>query len=130
VAVTSEDQVDRPQTLLGELQAAAAGQDLPRMLDLFTSDAVVLGTAAANLDRTSIEEYIARLFEHPYVVGWDFETVKVVDSREGAITFVALGTVGFVGSGEPREAFRLTCLAVDDGDRWRLRLFHGSIPAT
>jgi len=128
--VTDAEAEEQALALLSDLQAAAEHQDLARMLDLLTADAVLLGSGAANMDHSAIEAYLARLFEAPYVVRWDFETVHVLDSRESAITFVALGTVGFEGSGDPRDAFRLTCLAVDDGDRWRLRLFHGSIPAT
>jgi hypothetical protein len=48
---------------------------------------------------------------------------------ENVFCFAALGTVGFDGDSEDeRDTFRLTCVAVGDGSRWRLRHFHGSAP--
>ena len=126
--MSTEADIDRASALLDDLQAAATAQDVARTLDLFTEDAVLLGTAAANLDRHEISSYLARVFDQPHGIRWEFEVVRVVDSRPGVVTFVALGTVGFDGPDESRDPFRLTCLAVDDGDRWRLRHFHGSIP--
>jgi uncharacterized protein (TIGR02246 family) len=125
--MTSEADIHRASALLSQLQSAATAQDLAGMLDLFTEDAVVLGTSAANLDRRELTAYVTALFELPHCIHWDFEMIRVVDSRVGALTFVALGTVGLDGPDESRDQFRLTCLAVDDGDRWRLRHFHGSI---
>ena len=126
--MSTDADIDRVSALLSELQSAVTARDLARTLDLFTEDAVLVGTSAANLDRGEVSSYLALLFDQPYGMRWDFEIVRVVDSRLGALTFVALGTVGFDGPHESRDRFRLTCLAVEDGDRWRLRHFHGSIP--
>lgn len=130
-AVTDLDGLDRVHDLLAELQDAVREKDLSASLALFTEDAALLGTAAANLDRDTASAYLARVFDQPGHVSWDWDTIAVLDSRAGAITFVALGTVSLVGDPDhpASDPIRLTGLVVEDGDRWRLRLFHGSIPA-
>lgn len=55
--------------------------------------------------------------------------VRPMARDENVFCFAALGTVGFDGDSEDeRDTFRLTCVAVGDGSRWRLRHFHGSAP--
>jgi uncharacterized protein (TIGR02246 family) len=128
--VTDHDVLDRVHELLDDLQSAVRAKDHAAVLDLFTEDAVLLGTAAANLDRDAMSGYLARVFDQTGYVHWEWDTVAVLDARPGAVTFVALGTVSVAG--DPVEAssdpVRLTCLAIEDDDRWRLRLFHGSVP--
>jgi len=128
--VSDTEDVDRVRALLEDLQAAVRAKDLAATLELFTEDAALLGTAAANLDRTAVTGYLARVFDQPGYVLWDWRTVSVVDARPGALTFVALGVVSLAGDpgGRASDPVRLTCLAVDDGERWRLRVFHGSVP--
>jgi ketosteroid isomerase-like protein len=121
------DATSLARSILAELQQAASARDTDALLDLLTGDVVLFGTVAANLDRTSSEAYIQLLMAQDATIAWDWETVQVVDERPGAVTFVALGTVG-LSSDPGRDPIRLTCLAVDDGDRWRLRHFHGSVP--
>jgi ketosteroid isomerase-like protein len=121
-----------PRAFLAELQHAVAAKDRAATLDLLTGDVVLFGTAAANLDRATTDAYLQQIFELDGVVRWDWETIHVVDERAGAITFVALGSVDVVEPGqlpaEQPQPIRLTALIVDDGDRWRLRHFHGSTP--
>jgi uncharacterized protein (TIGR02246 family) len=121
---------DRAQTLLASLQAAVRDKDAAATLAHFTHDATLVGTAAANLDRPAIEGYVETVFAQSGYVHWEWDMVTVVDERPGAFTFLALGTVGLDdGSPDaPRDAFRLTCLAVDETDAWRIRVFHGSVP--
>ena len=126
--MTEWTDLDLAQGILNDLQSAATAHDLPAMLDLLTEDIVLLGSAAASLDRDAATAYVEQVLAYEYPLLWEFETVRVIDSRPEAVTFVALGSVGFDGPDEPRDPFRLTCLAVDEGDRWRLRHFHGSVP--
>jgi uncharacterized protein (TIGR02246 family) len=131
--VTSFDPYALVLDLLGELQKVVRAKDHEAALDVFTEDAALLGTAAANLGRSAVSNYLAAVYGQAGYIRWDWETVSVLDVRAGAVTFLALGTVGLddVGADDyPRDRMRLTCLAVEDGERWRLRLFHGSIPAT
>lgn len=102
-----------------------------RALALFTEDAALLGTAAANLDREAVSDYLALVLDQTGYVRWDWEEVAVVDSRAGAVTFVALGSVRMEDDpdNDAPAPIRLTCLMVEESERWRLRLFHGSIPS-
>ncbi len=129
VMPTSADTMVRD--LLRELQGAVRDKDHAEALDLFTEDAALLGTSANNLSRSDVSGYVTKLFSAVGYLRWDWTTVSALDVRPGAVTFVALGSVGFEGDpqDDSRDPIRLTCLAVDDGDRWRLRLFHGSTPA-
>jgi ketosteroid isomerase-like protein len=121
------------RAVLDDLQDAAMAKDHAAMLALMTDDVVLFGTAAANLDRAAAADYLRAVVEQDGVIRWDWETVQVVEARTGAIVFVALGTVGLDGADVQQDAerqpIRLSALVVDDGDRWRLRHFHGSIPA-
>lgn len=129
--VTDSDVFGLVRELLDDLQRAVRTKDHGTALDLFTEDAALLGTAAANFDRDAVSNYLALVFDQTGYVRWDWEEISVLDSRPGAITFVALGSVRMEGDSEGNSTspFRLTCLAVEESERWRLRLFHGSIPA-
>lgn len=118
--------------LLGDLQRAVSGKDHDAALELFTQDAALIGSAAANLTRDATSAYLARVLDQTGHLRWDWDEVVVVDSREDAITFVALGTVRLEGdpADDGPRPIRLTCLAVREQESWRLRLFHGSIPAS
>jgi ketosteroid isomerase-like protein len=121
------------RNVLDDLQRAAVARDHAAALGLMTDDIVLFGTAGANLDRPSASEYLRLVFDQEGVIRWDWKTVQVVDARAGAVTFVALGTVGFHDGGQEqgeaeRVPIRLSALIVDEGDRWRLRHFHGSTP--
>ena len=129
--MTDSDALDLVRNLLHDLQGAVRAKDHRAALGLFTEDAALLGTAAASLDRDAVSSYLMRVFNQTGYVSWEWETISVLDARPGAITFVALGTVAMEGvpDDDSRDPIRLTCLAVEERDRWRLRLFHGSIPA-
>ena len=118
--------------LLGELQEAVTAKDLDRLLDLFCDDPVLFGTAAANLDRQQTTDYLERVVAQDGFIRWDFEDVVTLVSAPGFVSFAAVGTVGFddeTGRATgPRDGFRLTCVAVEERDGWRLRHFHGSVP--
>ncbi len=125
------DPVARANALLEELQQAVRAKDHAGALDLFTEDAALLSTTAANLDRDAVSDYLGLVLGQEGYVRWDWDEVCVLDARPGAVTFVALGSVRMEGDPDDDRAspIRLTCLAVEEGDRWRLRLFHGSLPA-
>jgi uncharacterized protein (TIGR02246 family) len=130
--VTDSEVFDLVRELLDDLQRAVRTKSHATALDLFTEDAALLGTAAANLDRDAVSNYLALVFAQTGYVRWDWEEISVLDARPGAITFVALGSVRLEGDPEDDSTspIRLTCLAVEESERWRLRLFHGSIPAS
>ena len=124
--MTAETPEAVARSILAAIQAAADAHDPAALLDLLTDDAVLVGTAAANLERPAVEAYVEGVFSLDETIRWSYDEIRVVDARQGAVTFVAIGSVGL--SDEAPEAFRLTCLAVQAAGHWRLRLFHGSVP--
>jgi uncharacterized protein (TIGR02246 family) len=119
--------------LLDNLQTAMRNRDRAAALDLFTESASVLGTGTTNLGREAVDGYLSALVLEPTgYPHWDWETVSIADSRPGAVTFLALGTVGWEDdpTDDLRTPMRLTCLMVEDADRWRIGLFHGSVVET
>ena len=118
--------------LLEELQEAVTAKDVDRLLALFSDDPVLFGTTAANLDRQQTRRYLEMVVDQDGFIRWDFQDVVTLVSSPGLVSFAAVGTVGFDdATGRAtgrRDAFRLTCVAVEEGDRWRLRHFHGSVP--
>jgi uncharacterized protein (TIGR02246 family) len=118
--------------ILNELQEAVAAKDLDRLARLFTEDVVLLGTAAANLDRYETMAYLARIVAQDGIIKWGWDRVAILVSAPALLCFAVLGTVGIEdATGKPRgdrDVFRLTCVAVEHDGHWRLRHFHGSVP--
>lgn len=117
--------------LLTDLQAAMTTRDLDAVVHVFDADLVVFGTAASNLDREASRAYLQHVLAQPSAIRWDWDEVKPIARDDNVFCFAAVGTVGFDGDpDEERQAFRLTCAAVQDGSVWRIRHFHGSVPHT
>jgi uncharacterized protein (TIGR02246 family) len=118
--------------LLAELEERLATHDLDQMVDLITDDVVLIGDAVENFDRDETVAYLSLMADMKFTVRWEWDRVAVLLSAPQLLSFAAVGTIAFYDeSGEPhghREPFRLTCLAVEDGGRWRWRHFHGSAP--
>ena len=96
--VTEPDALDLAHAILVDLQDAVRAKDHDRALGLFTQDAALLGTGAAEL-RPRRGEQLPRAGLRPDAgsVHWAWDTVSVLDVRPGAVTFVALGTVSLEG---------------------------------
>jgi len=120
--------------LLAELEERLAGKDLDQITDLFAEEVVLIGDEGENFDRASTVAYLGLMAEMAPTVRWSWDRVAVVWSSPEVLSFAGAGTIWFDDAagqrmGEPGP-FRVTCVAVDDGDRWRWRHFHGSRPAT
>jgi SnoaL-like domain len=125
------DDEELARRLLAELQQAVTLKRLDRVLQVFDTDLVVFGTAVANLDSEHSVAYLERVLDQPSPIRWEWDVVRPVARDEQVFCFAAIGSVGFAGDpDDDREPFRLTCVAVSDGSRWRLRHFHGSVPQT
>lgn len=120
------------RSLLAELEERLATHDLDQMVDLFTDDVVLIGNDSESWNRDETVAYLSLMADMKFTVRWEWDRVAVVLSAPGLLAFAAAGTLGFYDqSGQlagDREPFRLTCLAVEDRGRWRLRHFHGSDP--
>jgi ketosteroid isomerase-like protein len=128
--MTNPEQTAR--VILEELQNAVAAKDLDGLGRLVSDDVVFFGTAEANLDRDQTMAYLAREMAREGIIRWEWNRVAILASAPGFLSFAALGIVVIENpAGLPdgdRAVFRLTCVAVREDDRWRLRHFHGSMP--
>jgi hypothetical protein len=120
------DAVSTARAILDELQECFADKDLDRLGRLLDDETVLFGTVAANLDRAQTMAYVGPLVEQEATIQWGWDTVVPLISEPDLLCFAVVGSVGLDG-GE-RSEFRLTCVAVQDQGRWRLRHFHGSVP--
>lgn len=117
--------------LLADLQAAMTTRDLDAVVQVFDAELVVFGTAASNVDPEESVAYLKQVLAQPSAIRWAWDDVKPIARDGNVFCFAAVGTVGFDrDSDEERQAFRLTCAAVQDGSGWRIRHFHGSVPQT
>ena len=118
--------------ILAELQDAVAAKDHDRLARLMADDVVLFGTAAANLDRDQTLAYLARVLAQEGTIRWEWDCVAPLVTAPDLLAFAAVGTVGLDdadGRAEgARDTIRLSCVAVEENGRWRLRHFHGSVP--
>lgn len=118
--------------VLAELESCLATHDLDQMVEFFTEDAVLLGDAEEAFGRDALRAYLRVMADMEPTVHWQWNRVVVVLDVPGVLSFAAVGSIVFNDpAGQPlREGapFRLTCLAVQEQNVWRLRHFHGSRP--
>lgn len=129
----SKSPEDAARGLLAELEERLAGKDREQITDLFSNDVVLVGDDGEHMDRASTVEYLGFMADMAPTVRWQWDRVAVVLSRPGVLSFAAVGSIWFDDESGARmsepEPFRVTCVAVDEGDRWRWTHFHGSRPA-
>lgn len=122
----------RIRSILGQLQAAVDGKELDALLALFDDDIVLFGTTAANMDRRESTSYLARVIAQQGTIRWEWDRVVPIVDQSGLIVFAVVGTVGLEDSegrpDGPRDAFRLSGVAVQRDGSWKLSHFHGSVP--
>ena len=125
----SGDGAEEAGEVLRLLQALIDARDLDGLLDLFGDGAVLIGTAGDGRDRAGVRRYLEAVVGQPGELRWEWEEVVPFHRAEGVVGFAAFGDVVLVeGDSEWRQPIRMTGLAVRDGERWKLRQFHGSIP--
>jgi uncharacterized protein (TIGR02246 family) len=118
--------------VLAELESCLATHDLDQMVGFFTEDAVLLGDAEEAFGGDAVRAYLRVMADMEPTVRWQWDRVVVVLDAPGVLSFAAVGSIVFNDpAGQPlgEEApFRVTCLAVQEQNVWRLRHFHGSRP--
>ena len=108
--------------------SARDSDELSRILD---DDITIFGTASANVDSAQSLAYLGNVLAQPVTIRWEWRQVLPLAAQDDVLCFAVVGTVGWDGAPDAeRDPFRLTCVAVRDGERWRLRHFHGSVPQT
>jgi uncharacterized protein (TIGR02246 family) len=118
--------------VLAELESCLATHDLDQMVEFFTEDVVLLGDAEEAFGRDAVRAYLHVMADMEPTVHWQWNRVEVVLDAPGALSFAAVGSIVFYDpAGQPlgeKAPFRVTCLAVQEQNVWRLRHFHGSRP--
>ncbi|MEA2365393.1 MAG: hypothetical protein QOI32_905 [Thermoleophilaceae bacterium] len=121
---------DACEAILRDIQSAVEARDPGALADLFDEQAVLVGTGGDARDRDAVIEYLTAVATQRESLRWDWH--EVVPFHQGADTlgFAAFGEIVVSdGTAERRAPIRATLFAVDAGDGWRLRQFHGSIPS-
>ena len=102
------------------------------MVEFFTEDVVLLGDAEEAFGRDAVRAYLHVMADMEPTVHWQWNRVEVVLDAPGALSFAAVGSIVFYDpAGQPlgeKAPCRVTCLAVQEQNVWRLRHFHGSRP--
>jgi ketosteroid isomerase-like protein len=119
------------RSILHALQAAVDARDEDALVSLFDDPAVLIGTAGDGRDRAGLRRYLAAVVTQPGSLRWEWREIVPFHQAAGTLGFAAFGDVVWSdGGGEQRAAIRLTVLAIQTADGWKMRQFHGSIPAT
>ena len=111
--------------LVAELQAAIDASDSERLRLLFEDGAVLVGSSADARNPDALRAYLdAVAAGDPF--RWELDDYVVFHDEGGELGFAAFGEVV---QGDRRAPFRMTIFAVETYGGWRIRHFHGSIPA-
>ena len=114
-----------PRDLVATLQAAIDARDAEQLRSLFADGAVLVGSGAHARDADALRAYLdAVAAGEPF--HWELDDYVTFHAEQGEIGFAAFGEVV---QGDFRAPFRLTVFAVETDAGWRIRQFHGSIPA-
>jgi uncharacterized protein (TIGR02246 family) len=118
------------RSVLAELEERLATHDLAQFVDFFTEDVVLIGDDEEYFDRDATVAYLSVMADMTPTVRWEWDRVAVVLDAPELMSFAAAGSMGFYDpAGQllgDRAPFRVTCLAVQEQGRWRLKHFHGS----
>jgi uncharacterized protein (TIGR02246 family) len=128
----SQRSEQRARGVLAELESCLATHDLDQMVDFFTEDVALIGDAEEAFGRDAVRAYLRVMADMEPTVRWEWDRVVVVLDSPTVLSFAAVGSIAFYDPAEQplgeAAPFRLTCLAVQAQDVWRLRHFHGSRP--
>lgn len=116
--------------ILTALQAAVDARDVDRLLGLFDEPAVLVGAGGDGRNRERLVGYLTAVATQPESLLWEWSEIVPFHHEAGVLGFAAFGEIAIRDeSGEDRRPFRLTVVAARGSDGWRVRQFHGSIPA-
>jgi uncharacterized protein (TIGR02246 family) len=125
-----EDAESAARALLAELEERLAQKDLEQIAELFTDDAVLIGSEVESFDRESTVDFLTLMAQMGPTAHWRWDRVVAQDSAPGLLCFSAAGAMWFDDENGQRmsdpEPYRVSCLAVEQAGRLRWRHFHGS----
>jgi hypothetical protein len=117
-------------SILSGLQAAVDAHDTEALAELFDDGAVLIGTAADGRDAEGLRRYVTAVATQPGSLRWEWDEVIPFHHSGETIGFAAFGAVVLAeGDDVQRAPIRVTIFAVQTPSGWRMRQFHGSIPA-
>jgi ketosteroid isomerase-like protein len=127
--MTAESSGDA-RALLEAIQRAVDARDADALVALFDEPAVLIGAAGDGRDRAGLLRYLTAVATQPGSLRWEWHEIVPFHRSEGTLGFAAFGEVVVSdGSREQRAPIRATLFAVETGEGWKIRQFHGSIPS-
>jgi hypothetical protein len=125
----TDDDAEEARAVLRTLQELINARDLDGLLELFAEGSVLIGTSGDGRDPSGVGRYLEAVVAQPGELRWEWAEVVPFHRAAGTVGFAAFGDLVLAENGsEWRKPIRMTGLAVREGERWRLRQFHGSIP--
>jgi SnoaL-like protein len=127
----TSDGESRARAVLCLLQAAVDSRDPHELLTLFEDEpAMLIGASGDGRTPALRKDYLTAVASQPERLFWDWHEVVGFYETEDVIGFAAFGDIVMVSEeGESRAPIRATLLAIETSGGWRIKQFHGSIPA-
>ncbi|GEP34316.1 hypothetical protein NSZ01_20840 [Nocardioides szechwanensis] len=123
------DGVATARAVLDRLEAGIAAGDLSLLSELCAGDVVLFGSSRASFGHEETVGYL-ELVAQANTIKWLLDRWSVIHQDDEQLLVAAVGQVEFDdGTGPQRADFRLTLWLVREDGEWRLRHFHGSVPA-
>ena len=91
---------------------------------------MLIGTSGDGRTPQTRRDYLTAVATQPERLYWDWHEVIPFYETEDVVGFAGFGDVVVASEeGDWRAPIRATLLASDTGNGWRIKQFHGSIPA-
>lgn len=116
------------RSIVERLQTAVDARDAEAMAACFAADPVLIGTAGYGVGDADVRSYLGAVAAAAELLHWHLSRYDVFLSGPGLLGFAAEGEIEWRDAdGHGREPFRLTVVAVRDGQDWLVQHFHGSV---
>src|SRR5689334_22910325 len=125
--------VETARSVVAMLQAAvdeAIGTRNPDpLVACFAEDAVLAGTGRYNVGPDAVRDYLTAVADGNNRLHWHLGHHDVFLATDDVIGFGAEGEIEWADDEESaRDPFRLTVVARETDEGWRVLHFHGSVP--
>jgi ketosteroid isomerase-like protein len=128
--MAAEPTRDDPRAILDSLQAAVDARDADALIALFDQPAVLIGAGGDGRNPEALHRYLTAVATQPESLRWEWREIVPFEQSPATLGFAAFGELVISDAGGDRRApFRLTLFAVKTPGGWRIRQFHGSVPA-
>jgi ketosteroid isomerase-like protein len=115
------------RTILTAVQVALDSGDLDVLVDQFTQDAVLIGTASHSATHQEVRRYLGQVLDQGHLK-FAWEDVHTLLETDELVALAAFGTATIVSAdGESSTPLRLSAVARRTEDGWRIAGWHGSV---